>query len=161
MVIVVLGCAVKRVNVGADRSELAPGAARRRVEAAAAAYARGDAETVIASGGRAWRGIVEADALRDALVRAGVPEGRVVRERCSFNTRENARYVARLMRRRGEDDVELVTCHWHLPRAAALFRAEGLRVREVAAEGPEASWIERTWRWGRERIAMRLDGVAP
>jgi len=165
-VIVVLGCAI-RLRDG----ELA-GIAGSRAREAAREYARmlrapdthrAATPIVVTSGGRKWDGVVEADALRDAIVRDGVPNAAVVRERCSFSTRENAEYVARLLARRGVDDVALVTSAWHMARAAALFRAQGLRVREVPAEDARVKGVRgiaaRAWWSLRERAAAWREGV--
>jgi len=151
-----------RAGLPADGAEGASGGAAGGERADAAVV-------VIASGGRKWDDgpgvVVEADALRDALVEAGVPASAIVRERCSFSTRENARYVARLVRGRAIDEVTLVTSAWHMRRAAALFRAEGLRVREVPAEDAPMGGCARrlvvwAWRAIRERASAWKDGVA-
>ncbi len=49
-------------------------------------------------------------------------------EDASLNTWENARFSARLLKGKGVDTVILVTHAWHMPRAAAAFRAQGLTV---------------------------------
>jgi uncharacterized SAM-binding protein YcdF (DUF218 family) len=175
-VIVVLGCAIRVRDgalagvAGARAREAAREYARMtRAQSAGAASAGVDGVdagiVVVTSGGRKWDGIVEADALRDALARDGVPAAAVLRERCSFSTRENAEYVARLLGRRGIDDVTLVTSAWHMARAAALFRAQGLRVREVPAEDARVEGLVRRvalrgWWSLRERVSAWRDGVA-
>jgi uncharacterized SAM-binding protein YcdF (DUF218 family) len=136
------------------------GALGRRVAAAAALYAhhREDDPIVIVTGGRAWNGVVEADAMARALVDLGVPAERIVRERCAMSTRENAHYTALLLRRRGLEGARVVTCRWHMPRAAALFRAQGLFVEPVdAPEGPSPTLRQRVCRWGYEKTATWLD----
>lgn len=147
----VLGCAVPPAGLA--------GAAARRVEEAAAAYREEPLRCVVVSGGRVWQGRVEADAMAEALAARGVPPERIVRERCSFSTRENARYVARLLARRGIGAVVLVTCGWHMPRAAALFRREGVEVVERGAPTPPARLWDRVYREAREGVAARLDRV--
>ena len=155
-VIVVLGCRVQ--PVGPEGGGL-HGAAGRRARGAAEEWRRVGG-IVIASGGRKWDGIVEADAFRDALVNLGVPAANVIRERCSYSTRENAIYTARILAKRGIVDVAIVTCDWHMTRAAALFRAEGMRVREVPVVDDGARRGVRALRWCRERLASWKDGVA-
>jgi uncharacterized SAM-binding protein YcdF (DUF218 family) len=151
--IVVLG---GRIRASSDGALL--GAVGRRVRTAASIA--GDA-IVVASGGCVWDGRVEADAMADALVRLGVARERIVRERCSLSTRDNARFVASVLSRRGIDEATIVTCSWHLARAVALFRREGIRAIGHAADGePRVGIAKRVWRWGRERVSMRLDGVA-
>ncbi|MGD0530424.1 MAG: YdcF family protein, partial [Polyangiaceae bacterium] len=151
--LVVLGC---RVSPGAGgRLE---GALGRRVEAAAAEYARrGEgAGVVVASGGRRWAGVVEADAMARELARRGVPPGVIVRERCSLSTRDNARFAVAALERRGIARATVVTCAWHLPRAVALFRRAGMVVDGLPAPPGDAPWRKRFWRWGRETVLTLL-----
>lgn len=145
----VLGCGVR-----VDRQGRLTGALARRIEAAAQAYARGREPhaVVIASGGRRWAGVVEADAMARELVRRGVPEHAVVRERCSLSTRQNARFAAEVLSRRGIARATVVTCAWHAPRAASLFRMHGLSVDVVPVAPAPAPLRRRFWRWGRERV---------
>src|SRR5262249_32960802 len=111
--LVLLGCRV----APASRS----GAAHRRALRAASAYAEGVAPLVVVSGGKRWHGVREADALRESLLRAGVPDSAIVVETRSLTTRQNARFVAELLRRRGLTRAGIVTCDWHLSRAIACF----------------------------------------
>lgn len=145
----VLGCGVRL-----DARGILTGALAARIAAAAEAYARqGDPRAVvIASGGRRWAGVVEADAMARELVRQGVPEGAVVRERCSLSTRQNARFTAEVLARRGIGRAMVVTCAWHAPRAASLFRMHGVAVDVVAVPPARAPLRRRFWRWGRERV---------
>ncbi len=134
-----------------------PGALSRRVAAAAEAFASSGSGSrggvlVIASGGRAWAGVVEADAMRRELVRVGVPGEAIVCERSSLSTRDNARYSAAVMARRGLTSATLVTCDWHLPRATVLFDRAGIEVSGVPAPSGSAALRKRVWRWGRERV---------
>lgn len=152
--VVVLGCRVPGGGARAERSAL-----ERRVRAAVAAARACGAELVVASGGRSWEGVVEADAMRARLVALGVAEAMVIRERLSHTTRENAAFVAELLDRRGVREVVIVSCAWHLPRALQLFRARGLEAIGHAAEDDAASWLLRRYRGVRERVAARLDGA--
>lgn len=147
--VVVLGC-----RVVLDGEGRLVGALGRRVATAAALYGRrADEDTVVvASGGRSWAGLVEADAMARELTRLGVPERAVVRERCSLSTVDNARFGVAALARRGIDAGAVVTCAWHLPRAVVLFEGQGLRVEGVAAAAGEARLASRIWRWGRERV---------
>jgi uncharacterized SAM-binding protein YcdF (DUF218 family) len=107
---------------------------------------------VIASGGRRWSTVVEADAIARELTRLGVPARLVVRERSSLSTRDNARFAAAALARRGIARATVVTCAWHLPRAVALFRREGMEVDGFAVNPGSSPWARRLWRWGRERV---------
>jgi uncharacterized SAM-binding protein YcdF (DUF218 family) len=148
-----------------ETGRLVPGALARRVEMGARTYLAhieamdGDpaAAFVVCSGGKRWADGVEADAMARELMLAGVPEEAIVRERCSLTTRENARYTAAVLGRRGLQRATVVTCSWHLRRAAAFFADAGLTVDPVAArDGAPPRWPSRVWRWGRERFLMRV-----
>lgn len=144
-----LGC-----RVSLDGEGRLVGALGRRVEVAADAYGHlGDAlGIVIASGGRRWGGVVESDAMARGLVRLGVPERVITRERCSLSTRDNARFVAEDLARRGIARATVVTCEWHLPRAVALFERQGLDVEGLASRTGRTPWSRKVWRWGREHV---------
>ena len=159
--IVVLGCRPGRAG------ELR-GAAKRRVDTAALRFHElGGQATIVCSGGRAWDGLVEADAFAHGLVEAGVPSSRIVRERCSMSTADNARYTTALWERRtlgtsGIKTVFLVTCDWHLPRATKHFVREGLEVIAVPAKRPNGvlpKRLDELVLLVRERVAAWLDEV--
>jgi cyclophilin family peptidyl-prolyl cis-trans isomerase len=132
----------------------------RRLASAARLYAeRGSpTTTVIVSGGRRWGSAIEADVMAGHLARAGVPSGRIVRERCSLSTRDNARFTAAALARRGTSRAALVTCEWHLPRAALHFALAGVVTEPVAAETPRAGRLAANalWRRARERVLLAL-----
>jgi cyclophilin family peptidyl-prolyl cis-trans isomerase len=90
--------------------------------------------------------------MRDELVRAGVPGAAIVCERSSLSTRDNARYSAAVMARRGLASATVVTCDWHLPRALLLFRRAGVETSGAPAPSGSAALRKRVWRWGRERV---------
>jgi uncharacterized SAM-binding protein YcdF (DUF218 family) len=129
----------------------------RRARAAAATYHLGNAGLIVACGGRAWEGLVEADALARMLEEGGVPAQAIVRERLSLDTRDNARFAAALLERRGIRRVVVVTCTWHLPRAARAFRAAGLEVEGVGVDPPGPSLFQRFYWWQRERLSSWND----
>ena len=101
---------------------------------------------VIASGGLAdpdeFRRS-EAEAVRDVLIRLGVPRDVIVIEPRSSNTAEQAELVPPLLR--GHPRFALITTPIHMPRALALFRSRG--VNPV----PAPSHIDYT---GRDRHSM-------
>ncbi len=103
--LVVLGC---RLTVRGNPPRLV-GVARRRCDRALERYVAAGPRMVVVAGGRAWDGLVEADAFADELCHGGVARTDIVRERCSHSTGENARYAAELLRRHGTRAIELVT----------------------------------------------------
>ena len=66
----------------------------------------------------------EAEAIRDVLIRLGVPREVVIIEPLSSNTAEQAERVAALLR--DHPRFALITTPIHMPRAVALFRSRGL-----------------------------------
>ncbi|MEE9588453.1 MAG: ElyC/SanA/YdcF family protein [Hyphomicrobiaceae bacterium] len=70
----------------------------------------------------------EASAAGRLLASVGVAPERVVVERRSRNTHENAVFVERLVRRYGEGRWLLITSAYHMPRAVGCFRKAGLDV---------------------------------
>lgn len=129
----------------------------RRASAASETYLLRGMTLAVACGGRAWEGRVEADELARMMVEHGVPPEAVVRERCSLDTRDNARFAASLLARRGLSRVVVVTCSWHLPRAERAFRSVGLEVEGVGVEPPEATMLQRLYRRERERLSSWND----
>lgn len=123
--IVVLGGGIRHqaVEFGGDTVSAA---SLERIRYAARLY-RLRRLPVLVSAGAPSGGVPEAQAMRETLGQElGVP----VRwtESASRDTAENARFSAAILRREGIDTVLLVSHAWHLPRAMALFRAEGLNV---------------------------------
>lgn len=136
----------------------------RRARSGAHAYLTRGATMALVCGGRSWGGVVEADDLARIMAADGVPAAAIIRERCSLDTRDNARFGAALLRRRGVSRVVLVTCAWHLRRAQALFRAAGIDVEGVGVEPPAPTFRQRLYwnvrerasRWHDERRQMRI-----
>ena len=148
--IVVLGCWIAQ---GGKPS----GASQRRVQGAIAAYRRGLAPWVVASGGKRWHGVAEADAFRAAMISEQVPADCVLTELSSMTTRQNAAYVAELFRARAWRRAALVTCDWHLRRAERCFTEMGIECVPVAVESPEVSLWNRSLRALREHASYYLD----
>ncbi|MBK6696478.1 MAG: YdcF family protein [Myxococcales bacterium] len=154
--LVVLGC---RLTVRGNPPRLA-GVARRRCDRALERYLAAEPRMVFVAGGRAWDGVVEADAFADELCHGGVSRTDIVRERCSHSTGENARYAAELLRRHGTRAIELVTSASHMPRAVMWFEREGLRVSPCAAEEPASGLLSGLYAALRERGASWVDARA-
>lgn len=78
--------------------------------------------------------VAETACMVELLRELGVPREAVVREVRSFDTRENARYSAEILRARGIDTAVVVTSSVHLRRAVAAFTREGIAPIPAAAE---------------------------
>jgi uncharacterized SAM-binding protein YcdF (DUF218 family) len=147
--IVVLGC---RVHVDGQPSK----AAKRRARRAAEVFHELGVRAIIASGGRRWDGVAEADGLSDMLVALGVPRRAIVRELCSLSTIENAAYSAELLRAAELSRVGIVTCDWHMERALACFESVGVVARPFPAAAPLTE-VSRRMKHVLERARTWLD----
>ena len=128
--IIVLAGAVMEKGSLRPYHELAASSAERTV-CGADLYARGYAKTVILSGGDASafsQGPQVAMEMKRLAMRLGIPEQAIVIENRSRTTYENAVETKRLI---GAKPALLVTSASHLPRAAALFRRQGIEVTPV------------------------------
>lgn len=105
--------------------------------------------------------MVEADAIARLMAVRGVPPDAIARERCSLDTRDNARFASSMLARRGVSRVVVITCVWHLPRAERAFRSVGLEVEGVGVLGPEPTALQRIYRRARERFASWNDARRP
>lgn len=95
---------------------------------------------VLASGGRQANGAeeeIESNILKEWLIRAGVPADRIELESSSRDTHEQAQQVAPLLKRRHWERFVLVTPAVHGPRAASVFRRQG--VDPIPASAPYSS----------------------
>ncbi len=99
-----------------------------RILYSAVLYQAGKAPRIVATGGGKENGDTEAGLMRDILGVMGVPADAVVLENKSLNTYDNARFTAPLLREHRWDKVLLVTSAFHMRRAVATFRAEGIEV---------------------------------
>ena len=126
--VVVLGGTVSPPMIGYAEIDLKSGA--DRVWYAARLFHAGKAPLVILSGG----GDLERQAFSEARAMAvflqdlGVPTQAIALEETSHNTRENAALSTTLLKARGIKHILLVTSALHMPRALALFKAQGIKV---------------------------------
>jgi len=120
----------------------------------------GMAPHIVTSGGRRWGTQIEAEALRRALVRGGVPEEAVTQELWSLTTHENAVFSAEILRRMGAERVLVVTCAWHVERAIQNFRAAGVDASPLPSPGVAAGPLRRAYRHAHELVCKELDARA-
>jgi uncharacterized SAM-binding protein YcdF (DUF218 family) len=122
-------------------SRLQEASLRRTLEAVSLAQQMAGSRLLFVGG--AGRAVREAD-LMGALARAlGFPVERVMLERESDSTFENAQEVARLVGKMpATGPIYLVTSAVHMPRALAVFRHQGL---EVCAYPVDYTWVRTKW----------------
>lgn len=108
-----------------------------RVWHAARLYEADRAPLVIASGGvLPWKDqrFREAEAMKALLTSWGVPADSVLLESTSANTYENATNTAEVMQEHGLERVLLVTSAFHMRRALATFRSQGIEAIPAATD---------------------------
>jgi uncharacterized SAM-binding protein YcdF (DUF218 family) len=125
---VVLGGAVSPPRLGGSEIDL--NSAADRVWYAARLFHAGKAQMLILSGGydSERHAFSEARAMAAFLTDLGVPDQAMVLEEQSRNTRQNAAFSAAILKACGIERILLVTSALHMPRAVALFAAQGLQV---------------------------------
>ena len=129
--IVLLGGATSDGAVAAARGEPGLNGAAERLTTAMALHRAMPDKLLVVSGFSARlkpRGWNEAEITMRLFEQQGLDLSRVRFEAESRNTAENARLTAAMVGREGARPWLLVTSAWHMPRAVASFRAEGLAV---------------------------------
>lgn len=145
--IVVLGGAID-ADLSADHGTLVfTRAADRVVEAAALAHQYPKAR-IIFSGGSAnlTDGPREADYAAAIFERLGVAKDRLIMERRSRNTMENAEFSKELAAPKSGERWLLVTSAFHMPRSIGIFRKVGFPVEPYPVD----------WRTGRSVDLLEL-----
>ena len=138
-----------------------------RLDAAVTAWE--EKNTVIVTCGAQGRNEPAAEALvmRDYLIAHGVPEEMILTDAVSYNTRQNIRNAAELLKGQATERVLIVTSDYHLPRAIALAEDEGLNATGIGSPtreglrfkaknyGREAlSWVKY---WAQKHLRLPLE----
>ena len=150
--IIVLGGAVSP-GVSAGRGEPQLNEAAERVTAMVAlARQYPDARLVYTggSGGLIDNTAMEADHALALIERLGIPRARVIIERRSRNTAENASFTKALVQPKPGERWLLVTSAMHMPRSIGIFRKAGF-----AVEAYPVDWRTR----GAAELAVPFDQV--
>ena len=85
----------------------------------------------------------EAEAMKQYLAERGVPAEEILTDPDSFNTKENLRNAAALLREAGgAEKVLIVTSDYHLPRAMALAGDMGFRAAGLGSPCKPEYWLK-------------------
>ena len=108
-----------------------------RCRAAAEAYQRGIAPSIIVCGGQGRdEPHTEAQAMERCLRNMGVDAQAILQEDASANTVENLRNARTIMRRHQMNLAAVVTSDYHLTRALWIARDLGVNAVGISAQGP-------------------------
>jgi len=99
-----------------------------RLVHALALYKAGKAPRILVSGGGQPGARSEAEIMYELLTLMGVPPHAIMQENASRDTYQNAVYTAVMLEKLGINKILLVTSAFHMRRAEALFKAQGLEV---------------------------------
>ena len=100
----------------------------RRLQLAADAYKRFPTSTILVSGGAPKKGITEAAAGKDWLIKNGIPANKILTEAKSSSTVGNALNSVPLLRKEKITSYTLVSDGSHLRRAITHFYASKLKI---------------------------------
>lgn len=133
--IIVLGGAVALYGSADDVRTQPTQAVDRLFETVRLAKAYPNARVLVSAGPDHVVGATsEADAIAAYLVTMGVGRDRLLLERRSRNTFENARLSAAMVQPRPAERWLLVTSAWHMPRAVGCFRNAGFTVTAAPSD---------------------------
>lgn len=127
-------------------------AADRFIEAARLARLYPQSKILVSGGDGSFSGDYKGDAdLSPAFFEAmGVDPTRIIRETTSRNTAENVGETRQLLEANSLSDCLLITSGYHMPRAKALFDAEGLKIVPWPSDYRSSG-----------RVTLRLDFTQP
>ena len=108
-----------------------------RMDAAAALWKTEKVRAFIVSGDNSRRNYDEPTAMRDALVKRGVPEGTITLDYAGFRTLDT---MARARAVFGQQNVIVVTDDFHLARSVFLAEAHGIEAVGFSGKPVPAEW---------------------
>lgn len=117
-----------------------------RLEAALEVFRQNPVPIVVSGGQGANEPRPEGEVMRDWLIEKGVPPEQILVDRKSTNTKENIRYAISLLEGRDVSRVMIVTSDYHLPRALAIARDEGLNASGTGSPCKPEYWIKNHFR---------------
>lgn len=126
--IVVLTGMINILSIHEERVELMN--AVDRLTDAILLFKNQKSDTIIVSGGSGilfYQKKSEAELAKKFLIQNGIPDERIITETKSRNTAENAIYTAQILKKLKKSNVLLVTSAFHLRRAEASFKKQGIQ----------------------------------
>ena len=113
-----------------------------RIQATAVLYRAGKIKAVIVSGDNHRQGYDEPTDMKQALIEAGVPEGKIICDYAGFRTLDS---VARAKRVFGQTQVLIISQRFHNERALYLAKCYGLDAIAFDAADVKLGWALKTY----------------
>lgn len=95
-----------------------------RIQAAAELYKAGKVQKILASGDNGRRGYDEPTAMKEALIKRGVPAEDIALDFAGFKTLDS---IVRAKKVFGLSEFTIITDDFHLPRALYIAKHEGIK----------------------------------
>ncbi|GGT27670.1 vancomycin high temperature exclusion protein [Nonomuraea spiralis] len=128
----------------------------RRLDVAAELYRAGKVRALLLSGDNSRKEYDEPTAMRDYLLRRGVPAGVMVLDYAGFDTWDSCVRAREVF---GAERVTVVTQVFHLPRAVALCRTAGLETFGVGDDSTR-QWAATTYVYATRELLATAKAVA-
>ncbi len=136
-----------------------------RLEAALEVFRQNPAPIVVSGGQGGDEPRPEGEVMRDWLIERGVPEDKILVDSVSANTRQNIRHAISLLHGMNIETVMVITSDYHLPRALAIARDEGLTVSGTGSPCKKEYWVQNHFRealawakyWGQKYLRLPLE----
>ena len=150
--IIVLGAQVKDDGTPSVALE-------RRLKAAWEAYQEAPCLVICCGAQGKNEPLPEGTVMKQLLMKAGIPEERVIAETQSLNTRENLINAREILRSRQIEMVLVVTSDYHVPRALALCSQLGIRAFGKGSPSKPEYFIKNHVREGLSWIKFRMESI--
>ena len=114
-----------------------------RMDAAAEAYEKKNVPIVVCGAQGPDEPCTEAEAMRDYLLKKGIPKDDILTDPRSFNTNENLENAQELLK--GYQDIKrvlIVTSDYHVPRSMAIAQDLGFEAEGYGAKCLPERWIK-------------------
>ena len=95
---------------------------KKRLDCGLALYKNNQIETIIVSGGLGKEGHYEGDAMKNYLIRCGVPNEDIIVDNEGNNTRATVQNVIKLQEKYNFKSITVVSQYFHITRTKMLFR---------------------------------------
>lgn len=136
-----------------------------RLEAALEVFNQNPTPIVVSGGQGGNEPRPEGEVMRDWLIERGVPPEQILVDSESTNTRQNISHAISLLEGLSIQNVRIITSDYHLPRALAIARDEGLSVSGTGSPCKKEYWVQNHFRealawvkyWGQKYLHLPLE----